>query len=665
MQRPASSRNVMQEPDTFDFTSIPQNTDFTNYNFDPQYQDPSLLDPNAYAQNSNPAQAPTYGSSLAPVPSTDLVRRSRNQQLTAQSAQQEAWNGYAGASGGDMARQDEEDEKELEMRVASAKKDAQGKRKQIPPFVQKLSSFLDSGNTDLIRWADDGRSFIVIDEDEFARTLIPELFKHNNYASFVRQLNMYGFHKTVNITDGSLRQSEKARKGVKPPSMYSHPYFRRNRPDLLWLIQKPMTKAGVKRKRDGTAKGDESDDDARGSPDVEGRLAAELKLSSSAGGGRDLAPLPRSELASVRRELADLKTSQRQISDMIQQLQRQNEMFYEQTSAFQALHNRHETSINAILTFLATFYNRSLEDHAGQNLMDMFNQQNKQQQQGSVVEDYSETSPEGNNQQVQRYQKRPLLLHAPTNPGLSPASPIPPGVVHTAPTSSRSSLSPPGRAANQSGAPRRESTQSVSQGGATDSPRLKNDAPTPDLLSTVPESDQMMSLINSVNATNASTPGFTAPSLDFANASNAPLTAQQRDDMLALISQQQQQPGASSNNALVSPSMPDLNMLKQQQDQLALLTSMQRAQDERVSELNRRLQPLSPTGTIPGLGENGGFFDPNAFINYDDNDLNFDFGADPGGAVDWEFGEGGDGSGVPSVEEAETPGSGGKRQKRG
>ncbi|EGP85352.1 uncharacterized protein MYCGRDRAFT_45761, partial [Zymoseptoria tritici IPO323] len=119
------------------------------------------------------------------------------------------------------------------MKVALAKKDAQGKRKSIPPFVQKLSSFLDQNHTSLIRWSDDGRSFIVLDEDEFARKLIPELFKHNNYASFVRQLNMYGFHKTVNIHDGSLRQSEKAQQGRKPPSMYSHPYFRKNRPDLL------------------------------------------------------------------------------------------------------------------------------------------------------------------------------------------------------------------------------------------------------------------------------------------------------------------------------------------------------------------------------------------------------------------------------------------------
>ena len=98
-------------------------------------------------------------------------------------------------------------------------------------------SFLDeSRNTDLIRWSESGDSFIVVDEDEFAKTLIPELFKHNNYASFVRQLNMYGFHKKVGLSDNSMRASERKNKS---PSEYWNPYFKRGRPNLLWLVQKP------------------------------------------------------------------------------------------------------------------------------------------------------------------------------------------------------------------------------------------------------------------------------------------------------------------------------------------------------------------------------------------------------------------------------------------
>ena len=94
-----------------------------------------------------------------------------------------------------------------------------------------ISSFLDDGkNTELIRWSDRGDSFVVLDEDEFAKTLIPELFKHNNYASFVRQLNMYGFHKRVGLSDNSMKASERKNKS---PSEYYNPYFKRGHPNLL------------------------------------------------------------------------------------------------------------------------------------------------------------------------------------------------------------------------------------------------------------------------------------------------------------------------------------------------------------------------------------------------------------------------------------------------
>jgi heat shock transcription factor len=465
---------------------------------------------------------------------------------------------------------------------------------------------------------------------------------------------MYGFHKTVNITDGSLRQSEKARKGVKPPSMYSHPYFRRNRPDLLWLIQKPASKTGAKRKRDGTVKADDSEDERAFSPVPENRPPGELGI---AGAGSDLAPLPRNEMSAVRRELQKLQQHQKYISDMITQLKQQNDTFYRQATAFQALHDRHENSINAILTFLATFYNRSMEGQAGQNLVNMFSNMAQQggQQTGSVVEDFTEAVSESNNT-MQRFKRPQLLLPAPL---VAPAPQLQGmgGISQTAPNSTGASASRINIDQNARPASVRPASSQLPSHSVSTSPPIKNDAPTPDLLQSVPDSDQMMNLINGVNATNASSPGTTAPCFDFNTAldhyqnanGNSPLTPQQRDDMLAMISNSQ---GGSNNSALVSPAppqMPDMNQFRETQKQLEILTNLQKSQDSKVHELSRRLQPLSPTGTIPGVGdtnEGGGFdhtstpgeFDPNSFINFDnENDLNFNFDNDDG-QIDWDFG---------------------------
>ncbi|KAI8332565.1 HSF-type DNA-binding-domain-containing protein, partial [Chlamydoabsidia padenii] len=42
---------------------------------------------------------------------------------------------------------------------------------------------------ELIGWSSGGNRFCVYDTRQFAKTVLPQYFRHNNWTSFVRQLN--------------------------------------------------------------------------------------------------------------------------------------------------------------------------------------------------------------------------------------------------------------------------------------------------------------------------------------------------------------------------------------------------------------------------------------------------------------------------------------------
>ncbi|TKY53369.1 Heat stress transcription factor B-3 [Spatholobus suberectus] len=83
-----------------------------------------------------------------------------------------------------------------------------------PPFLLKTYMLVeDPATNDVVSWNADGTTFVVLQPAEFARDLLPTLFKHSNFSSFVRQLNTYGFRKVA--TSRWEFRNDRFRKGEK------------------------------------------------------------------------------------------------------------------------------------------------------------------------------------------------------------------------------------------------------------------------------------------------------------------------------------------------------------------------------------------------------------------------------------------------------------------
>ncbi|KAI8338077.1 hypothetical protein BC941DRAFT_494379 [Chlamydoabsidia padenii] len=188
-------------------------------------------------------------------------------------------------------------------------------QKNVAPFLNKVYNMVNDPSSDeLIRWSTDGKSFFVLRHEDFARSVLPRFFKHSNFSSFVRQLNMYGFHKVPHLQHGVLHSDSDSEQWE-----FSNPHFQRNQPDLLLLVTRK--------------KGRENDES-----------------------GTTTTTNTNIDLQRILEEIQVIKQHQMNISSQLKSIQDDNSILWQETISARERHQRHQETIDKILRFLASVF---------------------------------------------------------------------------------------------------------------------------------------------------------------------------------------------------------------------------------------------------------------------------------------------------------------------
>lgn len=97
-------------------------------------------------------------------------------------------------------------------------------KKSVSAFISKTYEILEDNQfPDIVDWNLEGTAIVIKKPTEFAQKVLSIYFKHKNLTSFVRQLNMYNFHK---------------QRTHKIEHVYSHELFQRDKKYLLEQIKR-------------------------------------------------------------------------------------------------------------------------------------------------------------------------------------------------------------------------------------------------------------------------------------------------------------------------------------------------------------------------------------------------------------------------------------------
>ncbi|KAJ2633455.1 Flocculation suppression protein [Coemansia sp. RSA 1290] len=242
-------------------------------------------------------------------------------------------------------------------------------------FVSKLYAMVNDTETDaLISWTAEGDCFKVTDPAEFSRKVLPLYFKHNNWQSFVRQLNMYGFHKISDLAYGGVF-------GDTQLWMFKHPFFQRDQVRQLQNIKRrgskplqttqthPSAETGSELDR---ASATPSSATARGETAAAAAAQTGLETGDSAGDARsafsDLASSPACQHAAGYVD---------ELKDCIAELQSSNSQLQRENQEMRAAIMGCQSAFAGIMRFLETAVVQPPESHSAssdRSVVDAFRQ---------------------------------------------------------------------------------------------------------------------------------------------------------------------------------------------------------------------------------------------------------------------------------------------------
>jgi len=174
-----------------------------------------------------------------------------------------------------------------------------------PAFLTKLWQLVNEGDPNLVAWGPDGTSFVVKDQNQFAKKVLPNYFKHQKMNSFVRQLNMYGFKKVPKMTEGTLHAVD------CEPIEFANDFFVKGNHDLIHNIK---------------------------------RKDAKPRPAASNAQNKQLTDL-----------LQDLQDQQQQTHRDFERLKERNQELWRQVGSLRKKHDKQQDTVNRLISFMIHF----------------------------------------------------------------------------------------------------------------------------------------------------------------------------------------------------------------------------------------------------------------------------------------------------------------------